>query len=64
LDTVFEKVVIDVKAKWKFIGLKLGVPNRMNSIQMDCSNVDNLLEILTKTAAKWKEYHLGRSHPN
>ena len=53
LDKVMEEV-FDAKAKWKFIGIKLGVPKGdLDGIDLDCSNVDNKL---METLAKWLQH--------
>ena len=42
--------IYDAKVKWKFIGVKLGVPKGdLDGIELDCSNVDHkLMEMLAK----------------
>ena len=50
LDQVLEEV-IDAKTKWKFIGLKLGVPKgELDAIQCDGSSVG---EKLMETLDRW-----------
>ena len=46
--------VVDAKAQWKLIGVKLGVPKGdLDGIELDCSNVDHkLMEML----AKWLQH--------